>query len=280
MERRETSSEHAAQASDLPATLACAACSEDVRLSNERLFHDRQASERARDLRPHQYAFVDEWYLRHESWIAPAFDALGDVRNKRVLDLGCGHGMASIVLARRGAVVTGCDLSLGYVREGNTRAEANRALARFVVCNGERLPFANGSFERIWGNAILHHLDLRRAAAEIHRVLAPGGIAVFCEPWGGNRWLNWARQGLPYPEKRRTADEAPLGQTDLDILRSVFPLLHVRGFQLLSMLSRVVRQPALVSGLSWCDDLMLKRWPTWQRYCRYVVITFCKEAPA
>ena len=61
------------------------------------------------------------------AWIAPAFDQLGDVRGKRILDLGCGHGMASVVLARRGAVVTACDLSLGYVREARARAGAARA---------------------------------------------------------------------------------------------------------------------------------------------------------
>src|SRR5216684_3523008 len=130
-----------------------------VRLENERRLHDQQAAERARALRPHDYQFTDDSYLHHESWIAPAFALLGDVRGLRVLDLGCGHGMASVVLARRGANVIACDLSLGYLREARARADANGVHARLLVCNGERLPFADGSFERIWGNAILHHLD-------------------------------------------------------------------------------------------------------------------------
>ncbi len=250
-----------------------------ARLASERRFHDEQASARARALRPPDYRFADESYLTHESWIAPAFDALGDVRNRHVLDLGCGHGMASVVLARRGAMVTGCDLSLGYVREARMRADANRVPARFLVCDGERLPFADGAFDRIWGNAILHHLDLRIAATELYRVLAPGGIAVFCEPWAGNRWLNWARAGLPYPGKQRTVDESPLRPRDLDQLRAAFPRLHVRGYQLLSMFGRVCKRPRLVSALAWCDDFLLNRLPGWQRYCRYVVITIHKEAP-
>jgi SAM-dependent methyltransferase len=248
------------------------------RLHSERAFHDRQAQGRARALRPHDYRFADTSYLAHESWIAPAFDALGDVRGLRVLDLGCGHGMASVVLARRGAVVTACDLSPGYVREARARADANGVQPRLLVCNAERLPFADASFERIWGNAILHHLDLRQAARELQRVLTPGGVAVFCEPWAGNRWLNWARRGLPYPGKQRTADEAPLSPDHLDQLRHVLPHLHVRGYQLLSMLGRVVKQPALVSGLVWCDALLLRRLPRWQRYCRYVVVIAQKEA--
>jgi SAM-dependent methyltransferase len=244
-----------------------------ARLENERRFHDEQASARARALRPHDYRFADESYLTHASWIPPAFDALGDLRNRRALDLGCGHGMASVVLARRGAIVTGCDLSLGYVREARRRAEANRIAAHFLVCDGERLPFADGAFDRIWGNAVLHHLDLRIAPRELCRVLAPGGVAVFCEPWAGNRWLNLARTALPYPGKQRTADETPLGPRDLAHLQAVFPRLHVRGFQLLSMLGRVCKQPRLVAGLAWCDDMLLNRLPGWQRYCRYVVIS-------
>ncbi len=223
-------------------------------------------------MRPADYFFSDEDYLTHESWIAPALAALDDVRGKRVLDLGCGHGMASVVLARHGAIVTACDLSPGYVREARARADANGVDIRLLVCNAERLPFANASFECIWGNAILHHLDLSQAAAEIKRVLAPGGIAVFCEPWAGNRWLNWARRGLRYPGKHRTADETPLAPRDLEHLRRVFPSLQAHGHQFLSMLSRVIRQPALLSCLTWCDSLVLRHLPRWQRYCRYVVV--------
>ncbi len=203
-------------------------------------------------------------------------ESLGDVKGKRVLDLGCGHGMASVVLARRGAIVTVCDLSLGYVREASRRAEANAVTIQPVVCNGERLPFADAVFERIWGSAVLHHFDLHVAARELHRVLAPGGIAVFCEPWAGNRLLNWARQRLFYPAKQRTADEMPLRSRDLALLRASFPSLQVEGHQLLSMAGRVVKHSGVASRLAWCDDVLLAQWPHWRRYCRYVVVV-CKR---
>lgn len=252
-----------------------ASASGSPRLRSEREFHDRQAAARARDIR--DYRFEDADYLRHESWIAPAFDALGEVRGKRVLDLGCGHGMASVVLARRGAHVTACDLSLGYVREAATRAAANDVAIRAVVCNGERLPFADDAFDGIWGNAILHHFDLRIAANELHRVLAPGGIAVFCEPWAGNRLLNWARERLFYPGKHRTTDEAPLRWCDVEVLRHVFPMLEAQGYQLLSMAGRVIKQRHLKAGLAWCDQKVLAKMPRWQKYCRYVVLTVRKQ---
>jgi SAM-dependent methyltransferase len=186
--------------------------------------------------------------------------------------------MASVVLARRGARVVACDLSLGYLREAHQRANANHVSTQLVACNGERLPFADATFDRVWGNAILHHLDLTQATRELHRVLAPGGIAVFCEPWGGNRWLNWARQRLYYPGKRRTADETPFRPCDLATIQDVFPSMSVQGFQLLSMLGRAIKYSRLIGGLAWCDDWLLNQWPHWQQYCRYVVVTIRKEA--
>ena len=96
------------------------------RLSSEQAFHDRQAEGRApRFRRPDDLRFDDDDYLDHETWVRPAFDRLGPVAGLPVLDYGCGHGMAAVVLARRGALVTAFDLSHGYLAEARRRARAN-----------------------------------------------------------------------------------------------------------------------------------------------------------
>ena len=97
------------------------------RLADERAYHDCQARDRAA-CRPHAEAlrFRDDDFLDHESWIRPAFERLGDLRRLDALDYGCGHGMAAVVLARRGARVTAFDLSGGYVAEA--RGPKGRAL--------------------------------------------------------------------------------------------------------------------------------------------------------
>jgi ubiquinone/menaquinone biosynthesis C-methylase UbiE len=245
------------------------------RLSSEQAFHDRQARQRANTFTswPDALRFADDVYLDHETWIRPAFGQLGEVRGLRVLDFGCGHGMAAVVLARRGSEVTAFDLSHGYLAEARDRAAANGVSIHFVQADGERLPFADGAFDRIWGNAVLHHLEVGTAARELFRVLGPGGIAVFCEPWGENPLLSWARRRLPYPGKERTPEEQPLRQAHLRLLRRVFPCVEVRGFQLLSMTRRVLRPGRLLRGLDWCDDLLLTRVPALQRFCRYMVLT-------
>ena len=174
---------------------------------------------------------------------------------------------------RARARVTAFDLSSGYVNEARQRAAANDVAIRFLQADGERLPFADSSFDRIWGNAILHHLDLHVVGRELRRVLRPGGIAVFCEPWGENPVLSLARSRLPYPRKERTADEQPLRRKHLSILRGTFPNMEIEGFQLLSMARRVLKPGRLVSSLDWCDDLLLRRVPALKNFCRYVVLT-------
>jgi SAM-dependent methyltransferase len=245
------------------------------RLQAERAFHDLQAQERSARFirRPAELCFSDAAYLDHESWIRPAITQLGNLNGLRLLDFGCGHGMAAVVLARAGAQVTAFDLSHGYLQEARDRARANGVSLNFAQADGERLPFADASFERIWGNAILHHLNMQVVARELGRVLRPGGIAIFCEPWGENPLLNWARNRLSYPGKNRTADEQPLCRRHIRLLREVFPSVEIRGHQLLSMARRVLSRGRFIAGLDWCDAMLLQRVPVLQRYCRYVVLT-------
>jgi SAM-dependent methyltransferase len=245
------------------------------RLQTERLFHDDQARQRTAtfELRPDELRFDDDSYLDHETWIRPAFARLGDVRGLRALDFGCGHAMAAVVLARRGAEVTAFDLSCGYLAEARRRAESNRVAIRFVQAEGARLPFADASFDRVWGNAILHHLDIKVAGRELRRILRPGGVAVFCEPWGGNPLLRFARRRMPYSGKGRTRHEEPLRPSHLRHLWQIFPHIEMRGFQLLSMTRRVLRPGRLLRWLEKSDSVLLARAPALQRYCRYAVLT-------
>ena len=249
------------------------------RWRHEEEFHDQQAAERASRLSNwKQLRFHDADYLDHESWIRPAFEKLGPLDGKTVLDYGCGHGMAAVVLARQGAEVTGFDLSGGYVAEAQCRAMANEVTAQFVQANAESLPFENESFDAVWGSAILHHLDLKQAGQELNRILKPGGIAVFCEPWGGNPLLEFGRRYLPYAGKDRTPDERPLRRGDLEPLREIFPQLEVQGFQLLGMAQRIFRREYR-SGhwLERIDGTLLSRQSWLENWCRYVVLTLRKS---
>ena len=67
-------------------------------------------------------------------------------------DLGCGHDGLRWGCGR-GAPVTALDLSAGDLGEAGRRAEANGVAVQLIQAAGEQLPFADGVFSRIWGNA-------------------------------------------------------------------------------------------------------------------------------
>ncbi len=92
--------------------------------------------------------------------------------------------------------------------------------------------------------------------------------------------LNFARGHLPYRGKDRTHDEQPLRRRHVETLRGVFPGLEIRGFQLLSMVRRVLPRGPLAAGLARCDRHLLARIPALERYCRYVVLTMHRSAQA
>ncbi len=105
-------------------------------------------------------------------------EALGDVAGLAVLDLGCGTGRHAVWLANAGAAVTGIDFSLGMMEKA--RAKPGAAKVRFLVHDlNERLPFADGVFDRVVSGLVLEHLrDLDPFFAEARRVLKAGGRAV------------------------------------------------------------------------------------------------------
>jgi 2-polyprenyl-3-methyl-5-hydroxy-6-metoxy-1,4-benzoquinol methylase len=245
------------------------------RITSERHFHDAQARERtSRFADRESLAFEDSRYLDHEPWIRYAFSQLGELSGKSVLDYGCGHGMATVALARRGAIVSGFDLSVSYVEEARNRTIANGVSADLAAADAHELPYENGTFDAVWGNAILHHLDLRRAAIELRRTMKPGAVAVFCEPWGGNPAFEFGRKFLPYPGKDRTPDERPLRQRDLVVLREVFAIVECRGFQLLGCLRRMWKRESPTGGLlDRIDDRLFRTMPFLEKLGRYMVLT-------
>src|SRR5262249_54928614 len=101
----------------------------------------------------------------------------------------------------------------------------------------------------------------------------PDGKAVFCEPWGENPLLCLARQRLHYLGKERTSDEQPLRWRHLAQLRRTFPRVEIEGFQLLSMVRRLLPSGRLIARLHACARWLLARLPRLQYFCRYLVLT-------
>jgi len=111
----------------------------------------------------------------------PAFLAmLPDVSGRRGLDLGCGEGHNTRLLARRGAAMTGLDIAGKFLAYA-LQAEREEPLGiRYVRGSGLELPFASASFDFV--TAFMSLMDMpetERVLAEAYRVLRPGGFLQF-----------------------------------------------------------------------------------------------------
>ena len=98
---------------------------------------------------------------------------LGDLRGRRVLDVGCGTGRLLAALVERFACKAwGVDVSPEMLDVARARLPRGVALREAA---GERLPFRDGWFERVTMTLVAHHLDRPRAFAEARRVLGGEG---------------------------------------------------------------------------------------------------------
>jgi SAM-dependent methyltransferase len=100
----------------------------------------------------------------------------------RSLEIGAGTGYFTLNLLRAGLIgeATCTDISPGMLAALRANASQLGLEVRTDQVDAERLPFADESFDLVFGHAVLHHIpDLHRAFAEFARVLAPGGSVVF-----------------------------------------------------------------------------------------------------
>lgn len=211
-------------------------------------------------------------YVRGSAHHVGIVEFLGDLRGKRVLEYGCGMGKATVALARSGGNVTCFDLSPRSIEVTRVRAEANGVKVEAVVAAAEELPFAGASFDAVYGESVLHHLDVGRAAPELRRVMKPGGRATFTEPMGMNPVLRFARAHLPYAEKTERGADVPLSYDEIRAWGGVFSDYSFREVKLLSMVERLWGWDKEIRSLRRADDLLLARCPALRRYCRSVVI--------
>jgi ubiquinone/menaquinone biosynthesis C-methylase UbiE len=110
-------------------------------------------------------------------------DALGDLRDKSLLDIGCSAGIMTQCYARRFATVVGTDIDLPALEHASRTDEARQTA--WAAADSQGLPFRDESFDVVICTHIYEHVpDARLMMAEIHRILRPNGVCFFS---AGNR---------------------------------------------------------------------------------------------
>ncbi len=149
----------------------------------------RDAGKDMRALTPDDLAPVDQFHLGGKAATLALIERAGLAPGMRVLDLGGGLGGSARTLATTvGCHVTVLDLSEEYCRVGAILTEWTGLSDRVTFRHGNALDisFADGAFDAVWTqHATMNIADKERLAAEIHRVLRPGGRYVLHEVMAG-----------------------------------------------------------------------------------------------
>ena len=160
-----------------------------------------------------------------DSWM---LDALGDVRGKAVIDVGCGEGRFSRLLAELGAAVTGVDLTEPLLERACSLRQHGET---YLLADAEDMPEVDdGSFDLAVSYIVLVDLlDYRKAISEAYRVLRSGGRFVVCNihPMrsahaGGGGWIKRGDEKLFYPLDDYTNE----GPREFDWLGRRFVNMH------------------------------------------------------
>lgn len=203
---------------------------EQAVFERERSYHDARAATTSAD------------QLR----VRPAFEALtapenrfilglmGDLRGRRVLDLGSGLGEAAIYFALQGARVTATDISPEMCARAVEAAARQGLEIEAIATPAERLDLPAESFDLAYGANLLHHVaDVDATLAGVRRALRPGGRCFFIDPLVYNPAIQVYRR---MATAVRTVDEHPLSFRDLATFRRHFGAVRHREFWLTTLL--------------------------------------------
>jgi ubiquinone/menaquinone biosynthesis C-methylase UbiE len=169
-------------------------------------------------MNPNEYRKMREledhywWFISRRELALTLLDQNLKGTQSSLLDVGCGTGAVLTELEKRGQAV-GIDLSheaLKFSKE--------RGLNHLVYANAEQLPFQDSQFDAVVSLDTIEHVpDHQSAAAEIYRVLKPGGIFVMNVP--AFSWL-WGPHDVALMHQRRYTTG------------KVRELLEIQGFQI------------------------------------------------
>ena len=181
-------------------------------------------------------------------------------RGARVADLGCGSGVFTDLLRRQGYASTGLDISGKLIALGRGKYPG----LDLIEGDAENLPFAGGGLDGVLLSGLVHHFpDPRRLAAEVGRVLRPGGRFVAFDPNRMNpfMWLYRDRASPFYSPVGVTENERPV------LAKQVAEVFRNEGFRvqtdyLAGLAYRYVasqRTRALLPAYNFIDNAVFNR---------------------
>ena len=146
---------------------------------------ERMAQDSTREYYDESYHFAEDVEKPNRPRTRRALREIEPLRGLRMLDLGCGAGLAT----RMAIEESGATLAVGLDFSWTALAFAHRTspVGAWIQGDGTTLPFRDASFERVFSHGSMEHFpDIAAGFRELRRVMTPGGRAVIVVP---NFWV-------------------------------------------------------------------------------------------
>lgn len=118
--------------------------------------------------------------------IVPWINDTTSLKDKNILEIGCGTGSSTVALAEQGAVVTGIDIDEGALSVARERSKAYGIKAKFIALNADQLPktFGENEFDIVIFFACLEHMTISERLTSLQyawEMLPPEGLLIITE---------------------------------------------------------------------------------------------------
>lgn len=210
------------------------------------------------------------------------FIELGDVQNKKILDMGCGDGEISVLCALLGAEVFGYDISPDLIKIAKQRSKINSVNSKchFEVADLERLSFQPEKYDFIISFGTLHHTKFDRYFNKVAVSLKDDGKFIIVEPVNLSPSFNNFIKNIKVKKRKITSTERPLSREDVGYISSILHISKIRGYNLFARIARLLNGDNLTETGSMSVKTILKTahfvdyflFPIFNRFYRVVFI--------